>query len=174
MLEQVFVDDALTPEEIAAEQLAAEVRRLESEAAAAEATAQFAEWLGAQSETTQALVSEWMALRGSRPTLSERIDKQHRKVYVVDCEHGHHESLKSHEHALFLLVDSHRVRIEDLPETRARLVALGFSPREALHRCQQIGRAVDASGRMPVADHDALVEAEIVKLESPPPAEEKR
>lgn len=135
----------------------------------------FASWLSEQSETVQALAAEWGSMRSSRFKFYERQDSRGRDVFGVQCEHGQHESHQGHEHALFLLVDSHRTRAEDTPEFRARLEALGMTPKEALQRSQQMGRDVaKASGRMPIEDHDALVEAEMRRLESPPPNEVKR
>lgn len=137
------------------------------ELAETEATANWEIWLSTQSETIQALAAEWAALRnGDRFRFSESVDRQMRKLYVCSSKYGHHESYQSRDHALYLLVDSHRVRAEDRPETRARLVALGHEPSTALRLCQAIGRNVAKGGRMPGAEHDALVDAEIRKLEA--------
>lgn len=153
------------PEEPAPEADAAYVAS--KEAAELEAIAQWGEWLATQSETIQALAEEWAAHRHSRFTLSERRDRRGRTVYVCDCEHGHHESLQSYEHAIFLLVDSHRVRLEDRPETAARVAGLdGVEVKAARVSVQRLAREIREANPMASGEErDGLLAAELAEME---------
>jgi hypothetical protein len=111
-------------------------------------------WLSEQSATTQALAAEWQALRGSRFALRRKADKQGRIVHVCESTHGYHESRQSAEHALFLLVDSHRVREEDRTSRVPR--------RDA----QRIAKAIrEANPAASGEERDALFLAKLDELE---------
>lgn len=79
-------------------------------------------------------------------------------VYVARSPNGYHESTESHAHALWLLVDSFRTRIEDTPEVHARLQALSGDIQAARIEAMRIAAAVrkenpDATG----PERDTLV-----------------
>lgn len=141
--------------------------KLEVQAAEFEELARYAEWLLKQSETFQALASEWASLRGSRLMLDE-LKTRRGRIFRVSCDHGIHESLQSAEHALFLLVDSHRVRVTDTAEFRDRVMAanVGMLPKEALRRCEQIAAQIrEANPAATGVERDALCIAHLEALE---------
>jgi len=79
-----------------------------------------------------ALLAEWVAMAAARKmdpdvVFLARQAKDGSPVYIAKCANGVHESVDSPEQALFLLVDSFRTRVEDLPETHARVQAWGGS-----------------------------------------------
>lgn len=167
---EIFIADEPEPKEDAAylaEQQAAEML----------AVAAWAEWLSTQSETVQALAQEWSTLKPSRFTLSERKDKKGRAVYVCECEHGYHESLQSYEHALFRLVDSHRVREEDKPETRARIQQWGgdyVDPKRALLNAQAIAKQIrEENPALSGEERDAMYVAKLDAIEQQAAADAK-
>lgn len=124
-------------------------------------------WLGDQGAKIQALAAEWSALRGTTFELSTKHDRRGRVVFVCESRFGYHESHQSHEHALFLMVDAHRTRLEDRPETAARIAATeGGSLKSAQRRAQAIAKQVrEAHPYMPGEERDGLVEKAVEELE---------
>ncbi len=89
---------------------------------------------------------EWlqMALERKMPTqvmYDAKRDTRGRPVFSVRSDNGYHESYVGFEDALFLLVDSHRTREEDLESTHQRYMALtGVGIKDARKHCADIGR----------------------------------
>lgn len=124
-------------------------------------------WLSTQSETIQALAAELETLRkGVRFSLAMSTDHRGRRLYVCTAPIGHHESRQSYEHALFLLVDSHRIRLEDRPET-ARLVRFieGGDLKVSARRAQEMAKQIRKTNPgMPGERRDELLAAELDRL----------
>lgn len=171
------------------------------------AQVEFIAWRETQSPIIQALTDEWSehaAKFGKDPRfkLDSRVsEKTGKTIYFVKNGNGFHESYTSPEHALFLLVDSHRVRVEDMESTHDRIRSIAKNKRSrafkdeienqksivrANARKQMIDSDVEVAAetraarkvvteiaqriraenpRMSGADRDALVIAEIEKLE---------
>jgi hypothetical protein len=128
-------------------------------------------WLSTQSETVQALAAEWAALRNTRFKFGQTHDRRGRKLYTCSSKYGHHESYQSHEHALFLLVDSHRARIEDKPETHQRILAWAghADVKQARATARAIAKRIrEENPNMPGEQRDALVLAALDRAEGPP------
>lgn len=107
-------------EEMTLEQWQESQAKLRAEEAARHAS--FIEWLAAQPASFKALADELFEMQSARKMAhgfvpSIRAGKDGRPIFVIRCANGHHESDESHEHALELLLDSHRTRIEDLEST---------------------------------------------------------
>lgn len=155
-----------------------------TEAIAAKATAAasyarrhagFVEWLATQSPKIQELAAELFAIQertGLRVGFNIRkpyVDGLGRTVYTVHFSHAYHESLESYEDALEQMVEAWRTRVEDLPETHARIQAIRdyAKPREAAREVLAIAQKV--RNENPTAtgeERDALVLAEIERLET--------
>lgn len=133
-----------------------------------EATARWNLWLSEQSETIQALAAEWADLRGDRFMLSMSVDRRGRRLFVCSSRFGSSESLQSHEHALFLLVDAHRVRAEDRPEHHARI---GGDVKQARREAQAIAKKIrDENPGMSGADRDVLFQKALREREKEKPS----
>lgn len=103
-----------------------------------------------ESAVALALRTEWLLMCGQRLMPTEvmydaRRDSKGLPVFIVRAQNGYHESPESFEHALELLVDSHRTRPEDLFENHQRMMALtGCSLKDARRRCAEMAKS--ASG----------------------------
>jgi hypothetical protein len=163
------------------ESVEGQIASLESEREELLAIAEHAEWLETQSETTQELARELAAKQTAgamkpRFTLSTET-RRGSTVYIAQSANGYHESRQSPEHALFLLVDSHRTRIEDTPAFHARILAKsGGDIKSARAVAMDLARSVRAANpNMPGAARDALVLAALQMREDaqdgkgPPP-----
>ncbi len=89
-------------------------------------------------------------------------------VYICKTANGHHESAESYEHALFLLVDSFRTRIEDTEAVHLRIQAWDGV---AIKTCRKIADSIAkevlaANPGMPGEERDALVLAALDDEES--------
>lgn len=105
-----------------------ELAEAEGAAKLAQRHADFVAWLADQPESFRNLASKWFDLQTERkmpPGFSATIfrDRRGRLVYEVSCANGVHQSHESFEHALELLIDSHRPRVEDLEATHLRMQA---------------------------------------------------
>lgn len=82
------------------------------------------------SHDLETLTLELIAMQTSRGMKRDhgfamRKAKDGRDIFIVMCPNGYHESYESHAHAMHLLVDSFRTRVEDLPATHERIQAWG-------------------------------------------------
>lgn len=86
-------------------------------------------------------------------------------IYAVKTANGYHESAESYDHALFLLVDSFRTRIEDTQEFRDRLALAGVSG--GVRKALAIGSRVKLENPdMTGEERDALTTAILERHES--------
>lgn len=166
----------------------------------------FSTWLDQQSENVRTLAEEWRAIGPGlkRFAFLPPELKNGRIEYWCVTSHAQIRSYVSHEHALFLMVDAFRTRIEDKAETWDRIATIPAEKRAEAHRklveesrgrilqtnskegrlatTSAVDRAANRSAgrrvaeaiakmvkkqnpRMPGPQRDALVLAEIAKLE---------
>lgn len=144
--------------------------------------AAFTEWIETQSETVRALGAELIELQTARKMsprfMITEVTLHGRTIWTAVCANGIHQSRQSAEHALFLLVDSFRTRIEDKPETHARVQAWGGSyaadVKTARRHCAAVAQRIrEQNPNMPGEQRDALVLAQLGaderRLREPPP-----
>ncbi len=136
-------------------------------------SATFAEWLGEQSETVQKLVEENAEIGRAKRFANTFVNvtcetKKGRTVWTCHAANGFHQSTTSAEHAVFLLVDSHRTRVEDTEEFRERLQAAnGMSKKEALRACARLTNEMRAADpRATGKERDALATVWLENLEA--------
>lgn len=99
------------------------------------------------SEGFVALLKEWYEIAKARGLSTEllfdaRRGKQGEPIFIVGSPNGYHESRSSFEHAVLLLVDSHRTRAEDLEEVYSRLIPILPNSDEGLATIQKCRSAV--------------------------------
>ena len=145
-----------------------EAAKLEEQAAEFAAIAAHGEWLATQPETIRTLGEE-LATKGKQAPRFALGTKVRRGVtiYTAESPNGYHESKQSHEHALFLLVDSFRVRVEDTPEVHARILSKsGGDIKSARALAAHIARTVrEAHPKVSGEERDALVLAALQERE---------
>ena len=164
---EIHIDD--TPEMV--DETVAQAEANAAVAKELEAIAEFGRQLSLMSPTIQALASEYglfRHVRNPRFAITESVVRGQR-IWTCESENGFHQSKTSAEHALFLLVDSHRTRIEDTEAFRLRVKAAnaGMTSKEALRRCEQIGKQIrDANPKATGEERDALAMAHLEGLEA--------
>lgn len=97
-----------------------------------------------------------------------RQGKRGEDIYVAKCPNGHHESAEGYEHALFLLVDSLRVRIEDTEALHLRIQSWhGWSIQACRAYAVQLGRQlIEAHPNDSVEKHDDRVMRAVEAVEA--------
>lgn len=176
--EEIHVDESQAP--INADAVRADLMaRQERELRQIEEIALFTGWLSEQSETIQALAREYAQIGIKRRFEHARINvtvsfKDGRTVWTCHALNGLHQSTTSAEHAVFLLVDSHRTRVEDTEEFRARVQAAnaGMTKREAIRRCARLTnemRAADPKATGQQRDRLATLWLESLEAEAAKP-----
>lgn len=121
-----------------------------------------------------ALTAELGAMQDARKmerggSFGERLARDGETViYTVTSPNGYHESAESHEHALFLLVDSHRTRVEDTPALHERILTKsGGDIKGARSVAMRLAREVrEANPDVSIEQHDALVLARLEQREA--------
>lgn len=159
---EIFVEELpLEPSEKELKGLADAVAELAQIAA-------FAEWFDGQSKIVQELGRELGAIqaaRGMNPRFQiDTLERYGRPLYVAHCANGRHESRQSEEHAMFLLVDSFRTRIEDKPETHERIMEIhGMDLKSARRYARELAQRVqEAHGKgVPGETRDKLFAREL-------------
>lgn len=114
------------------------------------------------SERCIALRAEWSALASSRGMsdgllFDARRGKQGQPIFIVISSNGYHESYESFEHAISLLVDSHRTRAEDREEVYSRLIPIlpnSDEGRRAIQRCRSLVARRHASAGIELNDEN--------------------
>ena len=106
--------------------------------------------LAEDSQACISLATEWRDIQEARHlpaglSFDARRSRDGRPVFIVSCGNGYHESLRGYEHALELLVDSHRTRVEDLESTHRSVMAQRgeMTIREARRVCLEAAQRVD-------------------------------
>jgi hypothetical protein len=85
---------------------------LETIARRAEVSAELEAWLDGQGDEVRAAANAWFALaleqgKDVHLVFEERADSRG-PIFVVDCQHGHHESRTSFAAALTDLIEAHK------------------------------------------------------------------
>ncbi len=148
MPEELHIEESPAPIDEEAKQREALIEAL----AEVEQIAAFSWWLSEQSETVQKLAAEFAEIGARKGFKHSRINvtteiKKGRTIWTCHALNGYHQSTTSAEHAVFLLVDSHRTRVEDTEGFRERVQAAnaGMTKREAIRRCARLTNEMRAA-----------------------------
>ncbi len=117
------------------------------------------------------LLKQWRELalpKKMSPAIECRtvLDEFGEVTHWAECANGRHWSKESQEDALEELIDAHTEGVEDREETRLRIMKMGVSAEQANALAQKIAADIKvANKKMPRADRDMLVLAQIAEIE---------